>query len=380
MAYDQSANDADRIAAATLIVKLHLVEYHLQGVFEQADRIFRLLGSDIGLLDYIANPVSDWQPQSPQTADSLTQAIDAGAEVDENHPIHATAFALCEFMIAVGPSLYTRLPAHAEYFFDLATSVILRSRKAISHPAAGYIVGVRAILCAYRSKFDLAGLYVELGHGIPWRDTPWAGSCEIPFKAIDYIRINSIAGIDYASTWNAAALSNATDILIYISAIELGAIVLSGRSIPLVHERGIASLVQLKNDLSPAVRPFLTCFVQLALNLQDAHSNPLDLYHLDGEAMSWTEAEGMDNHGDLIGVSFWSTALLNAVLFRGPAPFVRDLAKKTRRYSDGWRGLLGHFKYLLIFSWYILEYDASDAEDDAILAEAHAAFAAFPQS
>jgi hypothetical protein len=93
--------------------------------------------------------------------------------------------------------------------------------------------------------------------------------------------------------------------------------------------------------------------------------------------MAWTDADGMENHGSLIAVSFWSTALLNAVLFRGPAGFARDLAIKARKHLEGWRGLIGHFKVLLIMSWHILEYDY---EDDEILTEAHEAFGAFPLS
>lgn len=93
--------------------------------------------------------------------------------------------------------------------------------------------------------------------------------------------------------------------------------------------------------------------------------------------MSWSDAEAMNDHGSVIGVSFWSTALLNAILFHGPVPFVRDLATRAKKHSDGWKGLIGHFKYLLIMSWCILEYDF---EDDDLLKEAHKAFAAFPLS
>ena len=60
--------------------------------------------------------------------------------------------------------------------------------------------------------------------------------------------------------------------------IELSALVLSGRSIPLIQERGLASLVQLKNDLAPVVRPFLSSFTQLAINLADTRREPADLW------------------------------------------------------------------------------------------------------
>lgn len=53
---------------------------------------------------------------------------------------------------------------------------------------------------------------------------------------------------------------------------------LSGRSIPLIQERGLASLSQLKNDLAPVVRPFLSSFLQLAINLADTQANPMDLW------------------------------------------------------------------------------------------------------
>jgi len=93
--------------------------------------------------------------------------------------------------------------------------------------------------------------------------------------------------------------------------------------------------------------------------------------------MSWAEAEPMDDHGALIGVSFWSTALLNAILFRGPASSVRELANKAMRHREGWKGIIGHFKFLLVLSWCFLEYDFEDGE---VLREAHEAFAAFPLS
>jgi len=60
--------------------------------------------------------------------------------------------------------------------------------------------------------------------------------------------------------------------------VELSALVLSGRSIPLIQERGLASLVQLKNDLAPVVRPFLSSFTQLAINLADTRRDPGDLW------------------------------------------------------------------------------------------------------
>jgi hypothetical protein len=176
MAYEQSATNADRIAAATLSVRLHLIGFHVQGVFEQVDRVFRLLDSDLEVAKFVARPISDQQCQSPRTADSLTQAVDAGAEVDDDDPIHSEATAFAIFMVGCGPTLYTRLPAHAEPWFDFGTSVILRSRRALMHPATGYTMGVRAILFAGQQMYETAVLYMELGLGIPWRDTPW-GEC-----------------------------------------------------------------------------------------------------------------------------------------------------------------------------------------------------------
>jgi hypothetical protein len=161
-------------------------------------------------------------------------------------------------------------------------------------------------------------------------------------------------------------------------------------------ERGQASLVQLKQDLPQAIRPFLASFAQLALNLIDTQRNPLEMYRkyihspspprcladhwgtgLDGDAMSWGDEAVMGDHGDSIGVSFYMTALLNAVLFSAPVAFARDLATKAKRHEDGWRGLIGHFSYLNAMCWYLLAYDV---EDNDILHEAHEAYAAFPLS
>jgi len=98
---------------------------------------------------------------------------------------------------------------------------------------------------------------------------------------------------------------------------------------------------------------------------------------LDGDAMAWKDEAGMGTHGETIGVSFYSTALLNATLFSAPIAFARDLAMKVKIHFDGWKGLIGHFETLNILSWYLLAYDV---EDDAILHEIHEAYAAFPLS
>jgi len=173
MAYEQGRDIADKIAAATMTVRLHLVEFHVKGVFEQADQVFSLLQSGLSIPQYISNPNLEWQQQSPQTGESLTSAVDLGAEVDDDDPVHAEALALAIFMIGCGPTLFTRLPRHAEYWFDFATAYVLRSRRALMHPATGYVFGVRAILFASEPRYDVATLYQELGLGIPWMDTSW---------------------------------------------------------------------------------------------------------------------------------------------------------------------------------------------------------------
>jgi hypothetical protein len=93
--------------------------------------------------------------------------------------------------------------------------------------------------------------------------------------------------------------------------------------------------------------------------------------------MAWTDETGMGAHGDTIGVSFYSTALLNAVLFSAPIAFARNLAMKLKVHIDGWKGVIGHFQVLNILCWYLLAYDV---EDDEILHEIHEAYAAFPLS
>ena len=226
MAFDQGKDIADKIAAATMTVRLHLIEFHVQGVFEQADQVFSLLQSGLNIPRFISNPDLEWQQQSPQSAESLTQAVDLGAEVDDNDPVHAEAIALAIFMIGCGPTLYTRLPRHAERWFDFATAYILRSRRALMHPATGYVFGVRSILFASEPRYEVAIPYQELGLGIPWKHTSWRkcislghrstdgpnessfleGSSEIPYKAIEYLRAGSISSIDYRGTWNTAAL------------------------------------------------------------------------------------------------------------------------------------------------------------------------------
>jgi len=93
--------------------------------------------------------------------------------------------------------------------------------------------------------------------------------------------------------------------------------------------------------------------------------------------MKWTEEAGMGGHGETIGVSFYSTALLNAVLFSAPVAFARNLATQSKLHGEGWKGIIGHFKYMNVMCWYTLAYDVEDSE---ILLEAHEAYAAFPLS
>jgi hypothetical protein len=93
--------------------------------------------------------------------------------------------------------------------------------------------------------------------------------------------------------------------------------------------------------------------------------------------MKWTDEAGMGTHGETIGVSFYSTALLNAVLFSAPAAFARHLAVQSKIHGEGWKGIIGHFTYMNIMAWYTLAYDV---EDDEILHEIHEAYAAFPLS
>jgi hypothetical protein len=93
--------------------------------------------------------------------------------------------------------------------------------------------------------------------------------------------------------------------------------------------------------------------------------------------MAWADEAVMGDHGPVIGVSFYSTALLNAVLFRAPFNFAQNLADKTKAHIDGWRGLVGHFGVLFIPSLHILAYDV---EDDDILRETNEALASFPSS
>lgn len=183
MAYKQGTTIAEKIAAATMSVRLHLVEFHVPGVFAETDRVFDLLHSGLDIARFVSNPTSDWKQQSPQTPESLTIAVDATANGNDDDAIHSDAIALSIFMVGCGPTIYTRLPRHADRWFDFATSYILRSRRALMHPATGYTFGVRSILFASEPRYDLAAPYMELGLDIPWRDTPWReSSCQLQME------------------------------------------------------------------------------------------------------------------------------------------------------------------------------------------------------
>lgn len=93
--------------------------------------------------------------------------------------------------------------------------------------------------------------------------------------------------------------------------------------------------------------------------------------------MKESEASEISNHGDVIGVSYHLTALYNALLFDAPQIYIKKVADAVYRHKNGWSGIIGHFNYLMVLSFYIL---AHNVEDDATLKEAHAAFSAFPSS
>jgi hypothetical protein len=88
------------------------------------------------------------------------------------------------------------------------------------------------------------------------------------------------------------------------------------------------------------------------------------------------DATEMHTHGNTLALSYYSVALLNAVLLGAPHLYRASLARACYTARDGWSGVLNHFLYLWAYSLYELDND----EDELVLAETHSALAAFPHS
>jgi hypothetical protein len=82
-------------------------------------------------------------------------------------------------------------------------------------------------------------------------------------------------------------------------------------------------------------------------------------------------------HGDVMGVTYYVTALYCALLMNGPADYTRKLAAGAKRHKTGWSGMLGFYGYLIVMSFYVI---ASGEDDPDMLKEAYNALDAFPTS
>jgi hypothetical protein len=105
-----------------------------------------LIGMEYPIKEHIKNPKKKWVQKCPATSEDLLSLVDASAEHLGEDEVHATGISLAAFMVACGPTIYTRLPGRAVQWMDHATAQILRSREALKHPASGYLLGVRSIL------------------------------------------------------------------------------------------------------------------------------------------------------------------------------------------------------------------------------------------
>jgi hypothetical protein len=145
-AYDLASTISEKIVAATLCIRLHLLDYNLEGVYGEVDRIFPLIGMDYPVKEHFKNPTANWVQKCPQTSEDLLSLVDASADHAGDDELHAMSIALAAFMVACGPTIYTRLPGRAVRWMDHATAQLLRSREALKHPASGYLLGVRSVL------------------------------------------------------------------------------------------------------------------------------------------------------------------------------------------------------------------------------------------
>jgi len=145
-AFDLARTTSEKIVAATLCVRLHLLDYKLEGVYAEVDRVFPLIGMNYPIKEHFENPTAKWEQKCPGTSEDLLALVDASADHLGDDQVHATGIALAAFMVACGPTIYTRLPGRSVRWMDHATAQILRSREALKHPASGYLLGVRSVL------------------------------------------------------------------------------------------------------------------------------------------------------------------------------------------------------------------------------------------
>lgn len=137
---------AEKTTATTLSIQLALVQFQIDRVLQLVDRIFSLLGLEVTTTYYMEHPDDLWDEITPQSQEELTATLDQTAAISDDDPIHAEAIAISVLFVAAGPTIYTRLPHRAMRWFDFGTARVLKSHKALLHPATGYILGCRSVL------------------------------------------------------------------------------------------------------------------------------------------------------------------------------------------------------------------------------------------